>query len=423
VTSSSSTRSYRPDTPRNALGINILDVLENCFAIIGLFFFTSGLDTLLLGQDMVIKALRYLILLISFIFLLLRWRSSLKALIKGALLWPLILLAIVSYTWSIFPIDTIDSIQGETFPTVCFSLYFASRFTIRQQLRLLAITLGIGTLLSIFYAVAIPSVGIEPSGDWKGIYVQKNNFSGMMIMALMVFFVLGSRNENPVERLFARFGLWISIAAILLSNSKTGLILFIVLLSFLYAFKHFRWRGVRTLLIADLLLMTVFFSSRYIFGNWEPLVEGLGKDPTMSGRTVIWYGSFMKIAERPWLGYGRESFWVKGSQDAWEVGALLVQGFVPAHAHNGYIDILIDLGIIGLILFLIGFIPTIVLAFKRAYKATRPEDLWPLALMMLVFLYNMTESVLMKRANFYWVIYLSTFIGMRYWPRLDTPKT
>ena len=71
-------------------------------------------------------------------------------------------------------------------------------------------------------------------------------------------------------------------------------------------------------------------------------LEALGKDPSLTGRTLIWEALMRKVAERPWTGYGFSAFWGVDSIPAREI-RIETQWPVPS-AHNGWIDLLVQLG-------------------------------------------------------------------------------
>ena len=395
--------------------------LEKSFSILGWLFFCNGLSTVLNENEAILKLLRYTILLVSSLLLAVRWRATLKAITKGRLLWPVIALMLLSVGWSISPSYTVDSIRGEVLPMTTFALYFASRFNMREQMRMVAVVLGIGALLSLFYAVAVPSVGKHIGGEfdgaWKGIYAQKNNFSTTMTMTMMVFFVMGLVNRDRQEKRLARGGLFFSVAMILLSTSKSGLIIFITMSIVVVLSRVFRWKGRRSILVLDVGGMFLLALGAVLSVTWQTIVIGLGKDPTLSARTYIWSGSIDKIMAQPLLGYGRAAFWVPDSRPAWEVGALASKGFVPAHAHNGFIDAALEIGLLGLGLLLLGLLVTYGMALRRAYNSQEPEDLWPFTFLTLMVMSNMTETVLITRTSPYWVMYMVVFLSMRIWPR------
>lgn len=394
---------------------------EKGYSIVSWLFFCNGIGTIVGENEAILKLLRYSILLIALLLLLARWKTTLRALSKGGVLWLFVGLMVASLSWSMSPSYTLESIRGEVLPMTAFALYFASRFNMREQMQILAITLGIGAALSLFYAIAIPSIGRhggdEFDGAWKGIYPQKNNFSTTLTMTMLVFFVLSLVNQNHRERLLARCGLLLSVAMIVLSTSKSGLIIFILMLIVVMLSRLFRWRGSRSVLVLDIGGLTMLGLGAVLSVTWQAIVIGLGKDPTLSARTYIWTGAIEKIMQEPLLGYGRAAFWVPDSIPAWEVGALASKGFIPSHAHNGFIDIALELGLVGLGLFVLGFIPTYLLALRRAYRARHPEDLWPFAFLTLMVISNMTETVLMTRTSPYWVLYMTLFLSLRVWPK------
>ena len=169
-----------------------LPCLKRATALCAGCFFCNGISTVLNENEPILKLLRYSILLIALLLMAARWRGTLRAFAKGGLLWVFIGMMFVSLAWSISPSYTMDSLRGEVLPMTAFALYFASRFNIREQMQMVAITLGIGALLSLFYAIAIPSIGRHIGGQfdgaWKGIYAQKNNFSTTMTLTMLVFF-------------------------------------------------------------------------------------------------------------------------------------------------------------------------------------------------------------------------------------------
>ena len=413
------TEDARPQTPPKQAR---LELIEKGFSVFAWLFFSNGVGTVLNDSETLLKPMRYGIFLLAVLLLSARWKRTVWAISKGGLLWVLVGMMVLSLGWSMTPSYTMDSIRGEVLPMTAFAIYFASRFNMREQLRILAIALGIGAFLSFFYAMAIPSVGRHVGdkfdGAWKGIYSQKNRFSTTMTLTILLYFVLGVVNRPGIERTLARIGLAFSIAMIVLSTSKSGLLIFLTLMVIMVLTLMFRWRGRRSVLVLDLAGLGGLCAIAGLSVTWQDIVISLGRDPTLSARTYIWTGAIDKIMDQPLLGYGRAAFWVPDSKPAFEVGLLADSiGFVPAHAHNGFIDVAIDLGLLGLGVFLLGLLLTYLVAIRRAYKAQAPEDLWPFGFLTLLAMSNMTETVLMNRVSLYWVLYMVIFLSIRLWPQ------
>lgn len=402
-----------------------LDLMEKGFSVFAWLFFSNGIATILDNELRYLRLMRYGILAVAMLLLLLRWKGTLRAVRKGWLLWPLIGLMVISSSWTISPAFTTESVRGEVIPTTVFALYFASRFNMREQMRVLAVALGMAAVLSLFYAITIPEVGrhIDPKfeGAWRGIYSQKNNFSTTMTMTMLLFFVLSLVNQNSLEKLISRGALGFSVALLFLSTSKSGLIVFFVMLLVVIVSRLFRWRGFRSILALDLAGLGLLATAAVLSQTWQDIVIGLGRDPTLSARTYIWSGVMLNIARRPLLGFGRAAFWVPNNPLAKEIGLLASNSdYIPAHAHNGFLDVLLEVGIIGFGIFMLGLLLTYSIAIRRAYLADAPEDLWPFVFLVLMVISNMTESVLMHRVTLYWVLYMVMFLSVRIWPAQST---
>jgi O-antigen ligase len=143
--------------------------------------------------------------------------------------------------------------------------------------------------------------------------------------------------------------------------------------------------------------------SWYIYGNY-----------TFSGRTVIWDFVNRELERRPLLGWGFNSFWQVGPD-----GPSIVDGGgwvtkMPS-GHNGYWDVMLELGYIGYP-FLIIFILATLHALQRVADRD-PRRAWLLlSLALFVIITNMIESVWMRGQDLQWVLFLIVVADIgRYW--------
>lgn len=396
-------------------------IVEVLFCVYAFLYYTSFWWSILGEQlGLVVGAIRYSILGFSVMMLCLRWKTLFRILPKGTWLWPLFILCVVSLAWSSFPEMSIEGIIRAIFQVAAFSLYFTSRFNPKHQLYVIAIALAISALGNLFYIVAMPSVGIHVgdkfSGAWRGYYSNKNEFSGFALWALAVFYSLSSNESNRLIANSTRIGLLVCSVLVILSTSKTALVLMFFVSLCLFVWQRYRWRGEKTILTLDIASMALLAMIGGIINSWVALVTGLGKDPTMSGRTDIWTATIIQVNQRPLFGYGFAGFWTEDNPAAQSIGDYLHEGFYTYNAHNGFLDILIDSGWLGMLLFITGFLSTWALALRYAYRPTSPGDCWPLAVMLLVTTYNMTETSFMKD-NLNWLFYVMVYLSMRIWPR------
>lgn len=320
-------------------------------------------------------------------------------------LWPLILLlaiAFLSILWSDAPLLSFLRF-GAVAGSSLFGLYLASRYELRQQLVLLGWTFGLAALLSVIFALAVPSYGIGTDafeGLWQGIYQHKNTLGINMAMGFTIFLVLS--HCYPAHKWSLRFLAGVSVLLIILADSATSLVECAVML---WAFLFFTTlqrqsepvRARRMLLGAVALPLII---SPFLY--YEEIVTALGRDVFLTGRVGLWYLVRDYIMNRPYLGYGYFAFWrgVDGPLgDFWSVGA--------AGAHNGFLDVWLDLGLLGLVVFLVGYFVFAKRALSVLMRSRRPEGIWPLLFLIWVFVSNLTEGTFLRPNRLPWVLYVA----------------
>ena len=88
----------------------------------------------------------------------------------------------------------------------------------------------------------------------------------------------------------------------------------------------------------------------------------LGKDATLTGRTELWYFVNIFISQRPLLGWGFGAFWSQTNSAANEISMNL--GWSIPEAHNGLLELLLEVGVIGTSLFALVFVSNIWIAIR-----------------------------------------------------------
>ena len=386
-----------------------LDKVEKTIAVLGLLFFSGVFAQI--ASNSVVSLVRYLVWLGPTLLLCLRRRSTLRTAGRNKLFWVLVGLILLSFIWSDYLPWTLAD-NREVLQMTTFGLYFAARFDLKQQLKLVAFAFGIGAVTSFIVALTVPTIGIhgiDHPGAWKGVYGYKNNLGSMMILATLAFVFVPMR---PSYRFLKWIGLGLSIALILLSTSKTSLTMVFLLFLILFFYHKYRWHGKVTVLLLDLGILVLGCVGTIVFTYWVDILDGLGKDPTLTGRTLIWGVTLTRLMDRPFLGYGRTAFWAPGSPYALEAGHAVTENFIPPHAHNGFMDLALDVGLIGFTLFAIIFFKTYFKSLQRAYAAINSENFWYLAFLLFLFMNNIMESYLLYKSNIYWVLFVTTVLSV-----------
>ena len=95
-----------------------------------------------------------------------------------------------------------------------------------------------------------------------------------------------------------------------------------------------------------------------------PLLNALGKNSTLTGRTHIWQAVIGLAEKRPAVGWGWLSYWVVWIEPFKNL--VSAGGVQVAHAHNAWLDVWLQLGIVGLVLFIILVFSTLVRCWSIA---------------------------------------------------------
>lgn len=180
---------------------------------------------------------------------------------------------------------------------------------------------------------------------WHGHFIHKNGMAPFMLFAIIV---VASFEDNRLRRWGA---IAVCLALILLSQSTTTLIVGSALLPFSLLIRKLGRapQGTRSFLLLTWSL--VGLTAAAICVTYLPSLLGVaGKDPTLTSRTVIWGNVIDAIADRPLLGYGIGGVWADASAQPTR-SILSGLGFTVFHSHNGYLEVALQVGLIGLVLY------------------------------------------------------------------------
>jgi O-antigen ligase len=189
-------------------------------------------------------------------------------------------------------------------------------------------------------------------------------------------------------------GIIISLAFVLLvgSESSTSLFAFVILAftgSLFYIDNQFRKISAGRLL-SFITITAILIFIVYAFMETPDLVNAFlgnfGEDITFTGRTDLWQDIFHEAKKHLWLGTGYQTFWVITNDDLLKLYE--VYTWLPKQAHNGYIDLINEVGIIGSVLFLL----MIISYFRNVIKLKQKQIwTWFIAAVLIV---NLQESTL-----------------------------
>ncbi|MEL7084082.1 MAG: O-antigen ligase [Cyanobacteria bacterium J06597_1] len=389
--------------------------------MLGLLLYTGSLNEFVSGT--LLTFVRYGVFALSiFLILVCHAKQLLSLIAEDAFLFITLAIACLSFTWSDYPNSSIQACF-ELFRVSVFAVFLSLAFSSKQQLKLLLINFGIGAVLCMFFAVAVPSIGIDRAvhvGAWQGIYQNKNTMGAILGVGALIFFidVLFRDHFLSINSIGSGIVLLLSSFLILMSTSKSALVSFIAISLAIVMYRQYKWRDKLSILLLSLGTLLVGISGLFVLSNWNALLLGLDRDPTLTGRTIIWQRALEQFMDRPWLGFGQGAFWSLGSDQQIYVARHFSSTleFLPPHAHNGFVEILLDIGIVGLIFFLINFITNIGLSLRRAYRYATAADWLPLTILASLSLRNLTESQLMRTVDIgiFWILYILVSLSLKH---------
>lgn len=257
-------------------------------------------------------------------------------------------------------------------------------------------------LPSIAVALLKPGVGQESvagiAGAWRGITAQKNTLGLAAALAAAAYFVL--LLTRPRDTIAKWWMAAVAVLCLLGSRSSTSLAMTVLISGIFWLFyrqhlNSFAWlsRLFLVLVLAVMGYIYLYFMWYSQIPTWSGFVgsvaQWFGKGSDLSGRTDIWPLVWAEIEKHPWLGLGYAAFW-RGDGSASQYIADLLY-WAPTTAHNGYIDLINEVGLVGLLLF--GALCTAQLVrIAHLHKQQRVEAAIHLALLVPFLLWNFSET-------------------------------
>jgi exopolysaccharide production protein ExoQ len=378
---------------------------------------TRAVQTGSAGAALVDRLIKLLIIAACMMFVLQRHRSVRRMSMQMKLITSFPVLALLLFPMSQQPSRTISS-GALLMAGVLLLYYIMCRYSLDQVLELLLVLGTVTIVASIMFALALPQYGLDQMGEhseaWKGIFSAKNYLGNMALFFLTV--AVSFRGRTPFLRSLRLSQIMFCLIAIALSRAATAWLLtaiYIVLLTVMKALHGFRKRDYFVVCLVLLVLFSAVVGTIVIWPEF--LVTMLGKDLTLTGRTGIWDAVTDSIAKRPLLGYGYQAFWLGLEGESYRV--ILAVSWVLAQAQNGFLDVMLEMGMLGLaiVLLVFGF------AFRDAVVCLlrSRDDIhlraveWYLTIVVLTLIYNLDESFLFDPKHLGSLIFLLACVGLK----------
>jgi len=251
-------------------------------------------------------------------------------------------------------------------------------------------------LLIKYYPALGRQYGRWSGGEmWIGVTTQKNQLGRLcMISAFFLLWALYSRlreRRSEGERYLGWADIFVIVLALYILKGADSSTSFATLIVGAATFLGLRLLRKMKIMVpqAGLLALAIFLGS---FGTSAPFLGGsnvaifsasLNRNDTLTGRTDVWAAVLPAMKQKAVLGWGFASFWTDARRQFYDIPT----------AHNGYLDILLELGAVGL-----GFYAAWLLSCTRQLHAALARDYeWAslaICLLLMMLIYNTTESAL-----------------------------
>lgn len=292
----------------------------------------------------------YSVIVLSFIFDPRRF----IAMILGN--WPVLLIplfATISAIWSIAPLHTLTAAFQLTM-TVFVANLIGRGLSTRHIMLALVIAQGFGCWMSLVNL----GVGFIPAqnasnGTLIGIYGHKTAFGYSAILSALALISWLS---------FIGRTAWGGLYAVLVGPVVFWTASLTAILGYVGVFFLLFLRSIQSLdplqarrafsLVAILFCGFTFFIALAYLSNEEQVLSALGKNATLTGRTVLWDQAYDAWTDMPAVGVGFSAFW---HSEAYASDVAFVHAYVDDRVdgfHNAFIEAGVALGLIGLLMIL-----------------------------------------------------------------------
>lgn len=327
--------------------------------------------------------------------------------------------AMFSIVWSASPEVTLDQIRA-LMRSFLLGAYIATSFSLEEQLQLYSYPFRITAILSLVAVLLFPAYATHMPNttiDWKGIYIHKQYLGRAMALGASIFLILSIKNWGREWSNY--FFLILSLIMVWFSHSKTSLVMVLLLASTLPLYNLAKQKNykLRFSLLISILFIISSLAALLIINLETIVVDILGKNLELNGRLPIWTEVIQKGIEHPLLGYGYGGFWNSNSgrdiaNNTWGK-ELLLQALKTGtpftwHSHNGFLELFIQLGLIGLVLFFTSFIGTVRRITILLVTTHSLEFFWMFQFLALTLTVNLSEIVtILAPNNTFWILYIS----------------
>lgn len=364
-------------------------------------------------DSLLLRLIFIVIYAITFLLLLVRWKTTTQYIKKNSWLSLLIALAVISVSWSTIPgisLRKAISLIG----TTGFGIYLGTHYKFEEQLKILGWSFGVSILCSFAFIFLLPVYGVMNteaiSGAWRGIYPHKNSLGVSMFISFLSFYIFSlSQPKSQYNWLFKTAALASTILTYF-SESATSFVSILLTYGIIKVLKGLSLRSKKSILVILITLIVILILQIIFVINFNHFLAANNKDITLSGRTFLWATIWEFMQLKFWFGYGYGTFF---SAAHTETNLLwTVHDWGVMHAHNGYIQLCLDLGIIACLIFVIGYVYNLFKALFIYLAFKKYQMLWIFLFLNYTIFLNFTEVSFFSGNSIIWVVSICAIFSL-----------
>lgn len=274
--------------------------------------------------------------------------------------------------------------------------------------------------LSLLSVVLIPGAIQWEFPAWRGLAPSKNWLGQISLMSALIWSTF-RYEPSPRGRFFS--GIFFGMSLLLLAGARSSTALLVgfalVNMALLFAIENrlaILGIGRAFSIVTAAAVLLFMLAAAHLGLDALAAVSGIfGKDTTFSERSFLWQEIFAQAQRRPLTGWGFDGFWVPGNAALDELYRKFI--WLPNQAHMGYLDILNEIGIIGLAL-----LAALVAAyFVRLAQLSQPH-FWKW-FVIAPLLFNFQESTLFRLNTVTGVLFTFAYLALhREWLDEETQR-
>jgi exopolysaccharide production protein ExoQ len=377
---------------------HILAFAWQCNAFLPLLARSSGATTDLGAANPLATIGNACVLGVVLVLMLSHWRMVLR-LAPG--LWPilgLVSLALLSTAWSDYPAVTVRR-AGTLVTITMWAWYVTARYDLKDVISIVRQVMWALALASLAIGLGAPGLGQTPDDGWVGVFTTKNELGMVMAMGIIPFFYtllaeMFSQRPRSLTILFSVAGFLLCCGLLYLSQSRTAWVTGLIGLIFCVFTKLTHKRVGAAIIIWTAIVLLLVPAVLLAMEQFGTIATMLGRDSTLTGRVDLWLLMPSYIMERPWFGHGFGAFWVDQSPNVLEIWTAV--DWTPPHAHNGWLDLLLELGVAGLSLATIQILLLLTNGVRAVIDGREIGAQYLLATIFALLIHNLAESTFVR---------------------------